>query len=203
MLEDAEASVLITNRALKGQYSAINAKVICVEDQLEVAVGSDVDDLIVNTLPESPAYILYTSGSTGQPKGVVITRQGLMNYVNWACAQYTYPRDMSTPLHSSLSFDLTITSLWPPLVAGGRVVIISEENSINGLVGRDLSVEQYGLVKITPSHLRVLENSAEVRRGSGLAQRTGDRRRSADVGGLAVLALALPFYSPHQRIRPH
>src|SRR4026207_512308 len=76
---------------------------------------------------------MYTSGSTGQPRGVMITRGGLVNYLQYATATYPFAAGSGTPLHSTLSFDLTVTSLYGPLLVGGWTELLSEEEARSGL----------------------------------------------------------------------
>src|SRR5260370_24506433 len=64
---------------------------------------------------------MYTSGSTGTPKGVQVTHGGLVNYVQWAAGAYGLEGGRGAPLHSSPAFDLTLTSVLVPLVAGSAV----------------------------------------------------------------------------------
>jgi amino acid adenylation domain-containing protein/non-ribosomal peptide synthase protein (TIGR01720 family) len=104
------------------------------------------------------AYILFTSGSTGTPKGVMISHAGLTHYVTWACEEYRIADGTLTPVHSSLGFDLTITSLLCPLVAGRAIVLLSDDDPIGGLVATLQGDAPVGLMKITPSHLRVLDH---------------------------------------------
>ncbi|MDH3295072.1 MAG: AMP-binding protein, partial [Acidimicrobiia bacterium] len=102
------------------------------------------------------AYLLYTSGSTGEPKGVPITRQGLVDYLNFAIDAYVdNDRPVVAPLFSALTFDLTITTLFVPLLVGGRLIVI-EDAGAAGLAAvaghRDIT-----WAKATPSHLEVLD----------------------------------------------
>jgi amino acid adenylation domain-containing protein len=103
------------------------------------------------------AYCLYTSGSTGQPKGVLIEHGALANYVTWAVDTYTDGRPWRAPLFSALTFDLTVTSIFAPLVSGGTIVVYGEDPHEQGLVVRRvLDEDAVDVVKLTPAHLALL-----------------------------------------------
>ncbi len=108
--------------------------------------------------PEDEAYLIFTSGSTGEPKGVPITHQGLADYLSFAVASYLNSaigdKPPVIPLFSALSFDLTITSLFLPLIVGGEMLIIPED----GTPGLAAMAQETRITwcKATPSHLEVL-----------------------------------------------
>src|SRR4029077_4028773 len=104
------------------------------------------------------AYVIYTSGSTGRPKGVAITHRGLANYLNWASAFYGVREGIASPVHSSLSFDLTITSVFPALLAGRKLVLAPESEGVEGVARILMREESCGIVKLTPSYLQVLNH---------------------------------------------
>ncbi len=74
--------------------------------------------------PENLAYVMYTSGSTGRPKGVMIPHRGVVNYLSWCLRAYDVEAGRGAPIQSSLSFDLTITGLFGPLLCGRRVRLL-------------------------------------------------------------------------------
>jgi amino acid adenylation domain-containing protein len=125
---------------------------------------------------ENLAYVIYTSGSTGRPKGVMITHQGLSNYLDWSRQYYQVERGYGSIVHSSLAFDLTITSLFLPLVTGRTVLLVPEEQGIEGLVAMIRrnhlwslrtadplrSPRGYSFLKLTPAHLELLNHLLEV-----------------------------------------
>src|SRR5262249_50709200 len=136
-LADAEAALLITTRSLFERLGAGIAAHLSSGNGSAPSVSSlppvlalDTDwqrcaalPITASSLPSlsssGAAYLIYTSGSTGIPKGVVIEHSSLVNYICWAQSVYLAegaPGDCA--LYSSLAFDLTVTSLFLPLVTG-------------------------------------------------------------------------------------
>lgn len=103
--------------------------------------------------PGDLAYVLYTSGSTGSPKGVEVSHGALAGYVRWAAAEYCSTRPPTAPLHTALGVDLTVTSLWLPLARGGTIHILDESGSVPGLARALTGGAGCDLVKLTPTQL--------------------------------------------------
>ncbi|MFL6861500.1 MAG: non-ribosomal peptide synthetase [Allosphingosinicella sp.] len=79
--------------------------------------------------PESLVYVLYTSGSTGQPKGVEIPHAALVNLLMAMQAEPGFAADETLLAVTTLSFDIAELELWLPLVSGGKAVIASRETA--------------------------------------------------------------------------
>ena len=108
---------------------------------------------------QHPAYVIYTSGSTGVPKGVVVTHEGLSNYLNWSIGAYDVAGGNGALMHSSLSFDLTVTSIYPQLLAGKTVTLLPERDYLGALRHELKQQKELSLVKLTPAHLELLNAS--------------------------------------------
>jgi amino acid adenylation domain-containing protein len=67
------------------------------------------------------AYIIYTSGSTGQPKGVLVERHSLENFVSWFTAAYGLEPDDQCTQTASLGFDACVMEIWPTLASGATL----------------------------------------------------------------------------------
>ncbi|MFZ5351498.1 MAG: amino acid adenylation domain-containing protein [Bacillota bacterium] len=119
----------------------------------------DATGLETQSNPENLAYIIYTSGSTGRPKGVMIEHRGLTNYVYWANRMYLKGEDEVFALHTSIAFDLTVTSIFTPLISGGKIIIYRGcDNDEEYILYRIIKENKATVVKLTPSHLALIEN---------------------------------------------
>lgn len=101
------------------------------------------------------AYVIYTSGSTGHPKGVAVNHQSLVNYITWASNTYLSGEKETFPLFTSTAFDISVTSIFTPLITGNKIIIYTDEPMdlpINSVL-RDNRVD---IMKLTPSHLRIM-----------------------------------------------
>ncbi|MFB6351723.1 MAG: amino acid adenylation domain-containing protein, partial [Bradymonadaceae bacterium] len=108
------------------------------------------------------AYVMYTSGTTGRPKGVMVAHRGVSNYVDWCSTYYPMGKDRTVPLFLNVAFDLAVTVLWGPLVSGGDIDVVAGGSGVEAL---EAMVERgetgYGLVKATPTHLQLFEERLE------------------------------------------
>ena len=158
MVNDAQAFIVITTEDL-AQNTFSTPQVLCLEHIWSDIIHQCEDPLPCNLQALHLAYLIYTSGSTGSPKGVMITQQGLANYLTWCNQHYQVDRGHGSAVHSSIGFDLTVTSLFAPLLAGQTVTLIPEEQSIDGLINLLQQRQHLSLLKITPAHLDILAHT--------------------------------------------
>ncbi|WP_158102701.1 non-ribosomal peptide synthetase [Lentzea kentuckyensis] len=136
---------------------------------------------------ENLAYVIYTSGSTGTPKGVQVQHDTAVNYVEWCASTYDVTAGSGAPLHSPVAYDLSVTSLFTPLVAGRAVTVLPEGATPLTPLAEALPGNNFSFVKLTPSHLTALAEMLP--RGSAAARRLV-------VGGEALTGEVLRSWAP-------
>ncbi|HEV3049304.1 MAG TPA: amino acid adenylation domain-containing protein, partial [Longimicrobium sp.] len=155
MLQDAAVPVLLTHSTLEPKRPEHAARVVRLDVDGRAIAREPAHAPESGVAAQNLAYVIYTSGSTGRPKGAAIPHGGLTRYLAWAGAEYGFETGRGAPVHSSLSFDLTVTSLFIPLMAGEAVVLAPDEG-VEALATVLRSSGPFGFVKITPAHLSLL-----------------------------------------------
>lgn len=162
ILEDAGVSVLLAQDHLIAKYSLSerdSGPLINIDELEQATVSACTDNLNLPILRDSAAYVSYTSGTTGRPKGVVVTQKGLANYLAWAVKNYDVQTGTGSIVHSSISFDLPVTSLFAPLLAGKAVELVPDVDGLEAFCKSFARSPGFSFVKLTPAHLDVLSQT--------------------------------------------
>ncbi len=189
MLQDTETPVLLTQQHLAERLSLDVATVLCLDADWEAIAGESTKNPINHAAADNLAYIIYTSGSTGTPKGVMVAHDGLVNYLNWCVRFCGVQQGNGAPIHTSFAFDLGLTALFPPLVAGRSVVLAREDEGASALAGV-MRGRDFSLIKLTPSHLEVLKHSLGTDEIAGCV-------KTLVIGGEALQFEALSWWRAH------
>jgi amino acid adenylation domain-containing protein/non-ribosomal peptide synthase protein (TIGR01720 family) len=157
ILSDANLSLLITESSYMFDMFDFDGNMLTVDIDFEADEFSTVFEATGIT-EETVAYMIYTSGSTGKPKGVLIQHGALANYLDWGTKQYLTENTLENcdfGLYTSLSFDLTVTSLFLPIVNGGTLHIY-DQGDISQTLTSYLNSE-ISCIKLTPAHITLLK----------------------------------------------
>lgn len=105
------------------------------------------------------AYILYTSGSTGDPKGVMIAHRTIFTFINWCTDRLGISENDRVTSHAPLHFDLSTFDLYVTIKAGGTVVLVPEKLSIFPMqLVKFLQDERITVTYMVPSILSLMVN---------------------------------------------
>jgi amino acid adenylation domain-containing protein/non-ribosomal peptide synthase protein (TIGR01720 family) len=113
--------------------------------------------------PDTTAYVVYTSGTTGQPKGVQVSHKNLVDYYEGLDAKIAISANKSFGLMSSLSADLGNTVLYGSLLSAGCLHLFSKETLMDGVKLQSyFKTHQIDCIKIVPSHWQALRIDTEL-----------------------------------------
>ena len=146
------------------------------------------------------AYMLYTSGSTGQPKGAIVRHDGAVNHIFAQCEALGLHRDTAFLQSAPVSSDISVWQYLAPLAIGGRIVIASYETMCSPTALREtIRTAGVTLIELVPAVLRELLDDAEQ---LPPAERNLPSLEAAMVTGeTAPPALINQWFSVHPRIR--
>jgi amino acid adenylation domain-containing protein/non-ribosomal peptide synthase protein (TIGR01720 family) len=159
ILREARAPMVVTQVLYQNIFTEESAETIYLDTQWSKIAKEKMENPSTRTQPDHSAYVTYTSGSTGTPKGVIIPHSCLVNYVWWAKKSYANDEPCDFPLFSPFAFDLTITSIFVPLLSGGKIVIYDQsEDSTDDIIRKILADDAVDIIKLTPSHLSIVKH---------------------------------------------
>jgi amino acid adenylation domain-containing protein len=156
-IEDAKATLVVTQQGVLDKLPIRNAKTVILETDWHKIAREAVDDVSMHVDAGDPAYLLYTSGSSGGPKGVEGTHRGAINRLWWMWERYPFQIGEVCCQKTNLGFVDSVWEIFGPLLAGIPSVILPPE------VVRDpeellqsLAAEGVTRIVLVPSLLRAL-----------------------------------------------
>jgi amino acid adenylation domain-containing protein len=153
MVEDCTASVVVASAEIVDRLSTRLPIVHPVDSQSAYEAGDFGEIGRAEPPADGIAYAVYTSGSTGQPKGVLIAHAGVLNLIAWH--QRTFGLDPSdrTTLISNPSFDAAVWEIWPCLTAGASLHIPPDATRTDPIALRDWLLAERITVCFLPTPL--------------------------------------------------
>ncbi len=154
IVDDADVSMIIVDDSLTGLSVAALPEMLHWSQLVE---GTAAFELTIESLaPDLPAYLLYTSGSTGSPKGVLQTHRGLMHH---ACAfsnALSLSPDDRLSLLSAFTFDTAIQDIFAALLSGAALCAVNLRDVRAQAAGRMIEQQAISVLHMTPTVFRHL-----------------------------------------------
>ncbi len=158
IMQDAECPVLLTQQSMLNNVPRSGAEIIALDSDWERIANESKENLELQTTWNTLAYVVYTSGSTGVPKGVMVTHGGLVNqYRAYEESYELRPGSGSWLYMANFSFDVFSSDLIRSLCSGGKMVICPMELLLDpeGLYGLMVR-ESINCAEFVPAVLRTL-----------------------------------------------
>lgn len=161
-IEDSAPKLLLTKAnlaSLASEVCAANREVeVIALDERQPQIARESESTPVSAVgPANLAYVLYTSGSTGFPKGVAIEHRNAVSLVRWAQRAFSDAELESVVVSSPLTFDSSAFELWAPITCGGKALLVRDLFDVTS----SASASQATLISAVPSLMKAfLEISA-------------------------------------------
>ncbi|WP_316203114.1 MULTISPECIES: non-ribosomal peptide synthetase [unclassified Bradyrhizobium] len=162
MLNDSGARVVITETRHVEALRLRHLQTICLDRNWDISHAGYSGRIAKIGSPENLACIIYTSGSTGRPKGVMVEHRQIINYTYGISRKIPIAELNRFAMVQSLMVGSAISALYPPLLFGKSLHLISREKSLdaNGCAAY-LNEKQIDCLKIAPSHLAALVRESQ------------------------------------------
>ncbi|WP_339776359.1 amino acid adenylation domain-containing protein [uncultured Thalassospira sp.] len=156
VMQTAKPAAIITDGTIP---DALNVKMLIKLADLISACLANTDQEIVseNVAPDDPAVILFTSGSTGIPKGVTIPHRAICNHAHWFIDTTGLGPNDTIALNTSFDFDASLIELFTTFVAGATLVVpVTKRNDDILAVCDAISNHKVTVMQAVPSLYRVM-----------------------------------------------
>lgn len=158
MLENSLATLLITDKNLSDSLAECKFNLFLI-DNFEKKSETIYENINLDYSPDSLAYIMYTSGTTGLPKAVMIKNSSVINFANAMRKRLDYSASSLNKVLSvtTMCFDIFVFEVFPTLIYGLNLVMANEDEQKNPVSLSNL-IEKEGICKIltTPSRIQLL-----------------------------------------------
>jgi amino acid adenylation domain-containing protein len=202
MLESARPAAVLAHPHLVELAGEVSAPLVLVDDDGSAWAGESAENPASGANPRNLMYALYTSGSSGAPKGVAVEHRQLCNYLTGVGERLRLPAGASYATVSTFAADLGHTAIMPALATGGTLHVISQERISDPEAAAAYFAEHpVDCLKIVPGHLAALlscSHPARVlpRRRLVLGGEASRREWAAQLQGLNPDCRILNHYGP-------
>ncbi|MFF2654332.1 amino acid adenylation domain-containing protein [Streptomyces sp. NPDC058045] len=156
VLDVSGSAVAVVTESTRDRLASLGLRTLTVPARFAGAVGGEAEwDAVPVVGAGQPVYVLFTSGTTGTPKGVVLPGTALANRLVWMRDAYGVGPEDRVLQKTPVTFDVSGWELWLPLISGGTCVLLAPgEHREPGLVARAIRERAITLCHFVPTMLR-------------------------------------------------
>jgi amino acid adenylation domain-containing protein/non-ribosomal peptide synthase protein (TIGR01720 family) len=157
IIEEAAAPIALVQCSIQQQVCVATPCLLCVDTCWQNFVTQPSHNLPHHITADDLAYIAYTSGSTGQPKGVMVSHRAIANRLWWGVNDVLLQPSDSIVQIATWSFDIALWELFGPLIVGARCLIVKrDEVKDSAILIERLQQHQITVAHFVPSLLNAL-----------------------------------------------
>ncbi len=126
IMETLQPTLIITEDETKAKVSENyqNYQALNYNDAIETSVSEElISECLAKMIDTDPLYVLFTSGSTGIPKGTVVSHRSVISYINWFVSEFNITEDTIFASQTPFYFSMSVSDIFGTIVAGGSFYI--------------------------------------------------------------------------------
>lgn len=157
MIQDAQLQLLITHQDMQEYFDREGLGIVRLDRDFDEIQKQSKETLNREVIPSSLAYVLYTSGSSGRPKGVMIQRDGLNHFLTAMLMAIPFDEHDILLAVTTICFDIAVLELLLPLKIGAQIILTNSQsfNNVDYLIEM-LSRYQVSVMQATPATWQLL-----------------------------------------------
>jgi len=130
IFDSLQPAVILTNTNLFEKVKSLySGEIICIDEKSDTIPEVDkIKKTLLQIIDTDPVYSLFTSGSTGNPKGVVISHRSIIDYIDWAIETFKIDEQTTIANQTPFNFDMSTLDLYLMFGAGATVYIVPDEH---------------------------------------------------------------------------
>jgi amino acid adenylation domain-containing protein len=157
ILEDARVDCIVTQEALRNRFPDAGSRVIDLRSQAEAIAAQARDNPCSGAAPDDLAYVMYTSGSTGMPKGALLPHWAIFNHMAWFLKEFSLDARDNVLQKTPISFDASVWEFLAPLMCGARLTLaLPGVQRVPAELVATAGRQRITVLQVGPSLLRVL-----------------------------------------------
>lgn len=160
VLTDAQPRMVVSSRRLSGRLNSALDQIVHLDDEL--LLSQETHDQRVKVSPDQLAYVMYTSGSSGAPNGVMVPHRQILNWLHALWERVPFGANEVVAQKTSTSFAISVKELFAGLVAGVPQVFI-DDWTVRDIPSFVRELEMWGVTRLYtfPSQVEAILSSSD------------------------------------------